>query len=144
MLGYTREQFPSRKRPPARFAAAVAGKNETQLTALLGIDWRQFCRRKVNVRAVARNFNKRLARRPSHCKKRQYGAPECRTRRLAAPVPMVKRRLAAGAFDMAAAAGNGSLTRTIGRMNFLPYRPCLLTLMRSRIITHKTIAGRTG
>ncbi len=45
--------------------------------------------------------------------KRQYGAPECRTRRLAAPVPMVKET-GGWRFDMAAA-GNEILTRTIGR-----------------------------
>lgn len=42
LLGYAQERFPSPEAAASAFAAAVAGKNETQLTALLGDDWRQF------------------------------------------------------------------------------------------------------
>ncbi|VEA39683.1 probable secreted protein [Salmonella enterica subsp. enterica] len=85
LLGYAQERFPSPEAAASAFAAAVAGKNETQLTALLGDDWRQFLPPEgADPEAVAR-FNRDWARRPSHCTKRQYGAPECRTRRLAAP-----------------------------------------------------------
>lgn len=66
LLGYAQERFPSPEAAASAFAAAVAGKNETQLTALLG------------------------------------------------------------------------------EMNFLPYRPCTLTLMRNRTITCKITVGRTG
>ncbi|KAA9712839.1 DUF2950 domain-containing protein, partial [Salmonella enterica subsp. enterica serovar Kentucky] len=36
LLGYAQERFPSPEAAASAFAAAVAGKNETQLTALLG------------------------------------------------------------------------------------------------------------
>lgn len=49
LLGYAQERFPSPEAAASAFAAAVAGKNETQLTALLGDDWRNFCRRKAPI-----------------------------------------------------------------------------------------------
>lgn len=58
------------------------------------------------------------------------------------PVPMVKET-GGWRFDMAAA-GNEILTRTIGRNELSTLQAMHLTLMRSRIITYKTIAGRTG
>ncbi|MGS9121446.1 DUF2950 family protein, partial [Salmonella enterica subsp. enterica serovar Infantis] len=42
LLGYAQERFPSPEAAASAFATAVAGQNETQLTALLGEDWRQF------------------------------------------------------------------------------------------------------
>lgn len=42
LLGYAQERFSSPEAAASAFAAAVAGKSETQLTALLGDDWRQF------------------------------------------------------------------------------------------------------
>lgn len=49
LLGYAQERFPSPEAAASAFAAAVAGKNETQLTALLGDDCGNFCRRKVPI-----------------------------------------------------------------------------------------------
>lgn len=49
LLGYAQERFPSPEAAASAFAAAVAGKNETQLTALLGMTGGNFCRRKVPI-----------------------------------------------------------------------------------------------
>lgn len=82
LLGYAQERFSSPEAAASAFAAAVVTKNETQLTALLGDDWRQFLPPEGG--SGRRPFQSGLARRPPHRTKRQYGAPECRTRRLAA------------------------------------------------------------
>lgn len=49
LLGYAQERFPSPEAAASAFAAAVAGKNETQLTALLAMTGGNFCRRKVPI-----------------------------------------------------------------------------------------------
>lgn len=142
LLGYAQERFPSPEAAASAFAAAVAGKNETQLTALLGDDWRQFLPPEgADPEAVAR-FNRDWREGHRIVQKDNTAHLNVGREDWQLPVPMVKR-LAAGALIWRQP-GMRSSPVLLGEMNFLPYRLCMLTLMRSRTITYKTIAGRTG
>lgn len=113
LLGYAQERFPSPEAAANAFAAAVAGKNETQLTALLGDEWRQFLPPEgADPEAVAR-FNRDWREGHRIVQKDNTAHLNVGREDWQLPVPMVKE---AGGwrFDMAAA-GNEILTRTIGR-----------------------------
>lgn len=140
LLGYAQERFPSPEAAASAFAAAVAGKNETQLTALLGDDWRQFLPPEgADPEAVAR-FNRDWREGHRIVQKDNTAHLNVGREDWQLPVPMVKE---AGALIWRQPRMRSS-PALLGEMNFLPYRPCTLTLMRNRTITCKITVGRTG
>lgn len=113
LLGYAQERFSSPEAAASAFAAAVAGKSETQLTALLGAFWRQFLPPEgADPEAVAR-FNRDWREGHRIVQKDNTAHLNVGREDWQLPVPMVKE---AGGwrFDMAAAQEE-ILTRTLGR-----------------------------
>lgn len=84
LLGYAQERFPLPEAAASAFATAVAGKTKRSLPRYWAMTGGNFCRRKVPIPrpwpASIVTGAKAIA-----LYKRQYGAPECRARRLAAP-----------------------------------------------------------
>ncbi|EMK5830805.1 DUF2950 family protein [Citrobacter sedlakii] len=113
LMGYAQQNFASPDEAANAFASAIASKNDTQLTALLGDNWRQFLPPEgADPEAVAR-FNRDWKINHQVVQNNNVAHLNVGKEGWQLPVPVV-RSAAGWHFDMAAAQEE-ILTRAIGR-----------------------------